>query len=150
MLTGGLILHCYLDLASSFETNKFWKGRSRGIRGRDPLPLTEQEMERILRTEGNSFHGFILQMLHLSGKSRHQLFYPAFAAVCHGLSKMGMDQMAAYGFSTPHTSYTRLREDLYRNAEEKIRLLHLFLAPISGLLLKVCINAHILTIQTVH
>lgn len=86
-------------------------------------------MDEILETEGTAFHGFILQMLHLSGKSRQQLFYPAFVASCHGLSKMGMDQLAAYGFSTPHSSYYRLKEDLFRKAEDNIRCERYFFDP---------------------
>jgi len=116
-----MILHAYLELASSFAIHKFWMGRSKGIRGREPLPLSSAEMERIMKAEGTAFYGFVLQMLNLSGKSRRQLFYPAFAAKCHGLSKMGIDQLAAYGFCTPHTSYHRLREQLLQQATAKIR-----------------------------
>ena len=123
--TGGKIFHCYLNLASSSTTYDWWMGRCRQRERSTNLhvPLTLDEMDRVLDAEGNFFHGFILQSIHMSGHARTQLFYPTFAATCHGLSKMGRDMFASYGFCTPHTSYHRLRDDIVARANQRIRLL---------------------------
>lgn len=123
MLTGGRLFHYYLNLGSTSTTYDWWKTRCRrkDKNTKVPIPLTPEEMERVLESEGNFFHGFVLQSIHISGSARTQLFYPTFAAHCHGLSKMGRDMFAAYGFCTPHTSFHRLREDIAVQAQLKIR-----------------------------
>jgi len=99
----------YLNFGSTPKTYKWWKMRQRRKQGRydEHVPLSEQEMETVIKDNGCYFHGFVLQSLHMAGYNRSQLFYPTFAAGCHGLSKMGMDILASYGYCSPHTSYQR-------------------------------------------
>jgi len=120
-------LHMYLNFGSTPKTFKWWKTRRRK---REPnrgrlIPLKEDEMNRILRANASYFHGFVLQSLHMSGYNRSQLFYPTFAASCHGLSKMGMDMLAGYGYCSPHTSFQRQRFQLYALAKNKVRCVKL-------------------------
>ena len=120
--SGGLLLHMYLNFASTPKTFKWWKTRRRK-RGRDRelIPLNAIDMETLLKDNSSYFHGFVLQSLHMSGYNRSQLFYPTFAAACHGLSKMGMDMLAGYGYCSPHTSYQRQRTELCELAKNKVR-----------------------------
>jgi len=108
-------------LASTSTTFSWWKRRQKKKVAGVLFPLTDSEMNRVLKAEGVFFHGFVLQSLHMSGYARSQLFYPTFAAGCHGLSKGGMDVLAGYGFCTPHSSYNRLRNDLLDTAKRKVR-----------------------------
>lgn len=123
--SGGNVFHAYLNLASTSKTHAWWIKRSRKRSQGKLIPLTSAEMDRVQKAESTFFHGFVLQSVHLSGSARGQLFYPTFAAGCHGLSKSGMDILAGYGFCTPHTSYQRLRSDLIATAERKVRFFNL-------------------------
>ena len=100
-------------LLGTYTQNKiFRRNQKRQNRDGSSVQYTQVEMDALLATEGNRFHGYMLSGLLMSGKARRQIFYPTFAATSHGLSKSGMDLLSSYGFSTPHTSFYRQRDEL--------------------------------------
>lgn len=113
--TGGIVFEQYLNLAVTQKNYYLWNRiKKRGF-------INPDEMDQLIKHDGCYFHGFFLQSVHMSGLSRQQLFYTTYSASCHGLSKMGKDILARYGFATPNTSFLRLRDDLLQRAKTKVR-----------------------------
>ena len=119
--TGGLLLEAYILLMGTTEINKEFKRRKK-FRNEDGniQPYSADEMARVIAAEGNRFHGYMLLGVQISGKARRQLFYPTFAASAHGLTKTGMDTLASYGFTSPHTTFYRRRDELVREHKQRI------------------------------
>jgi len=109
-------------LGTAGINKEFKRNRARLDESGNVQPYSAKEMARLLDIEGNRFHGYMLLGVQISGKARRQLFYPTFAASAHGLTKTGMDSLASYGFTAPHTSFYRRRDELVQQQKQRIRL----------------------------
>jgi hypothetical protein len=104
--TGGLLFEAYLDGFSGWATHKKWKAiRRRFEHDEEDRPSQDEESE-LLESERGDFHGFVLKSIASIGNNgKSQLFYLTFACRYHGLSRMGSDLLAHYGFNTKASMY---------------------------------------------
>ena len=70
--------------------------------------MQEEEEDAISVAIESKYYGFIIQsVLDLYRNSKWQRFYVSFVSKYHGLSKLGMDILSSWGYTTPSTSYDR-------------------------------------------
>ena len=108
----------YLELQAGYTMHRLWRAiLNRRDADGDPVPCSEDEMERILESEANNFMGFFIHSLtSMSSKFMKQRFYLSFFTRYHGLSGYGQEVVAGMGYMTPLSSY---KEELKNTIMER-------------------------------
>ena len=112
----GFLFEYYMYSTSGYACNRRWLQAVAGLDG--DAALTTLQQDTILADNQISFHGWLLLQINTMGShGRRQMFYVTFIAKYYGLSREGIDLMAAYGFGVTKDMFDKLRE-LYKVRSE--------------------------------
>ena len=120
--TGGLLFEYYLVANGSWKSNKTWKAICRQAVEDCHFELDPDIQQQILKAESSKFHGYVLMGCNSIGNlGKKQHFYATFVSHFHGLSRMGSELLAKYGYCMSKSSYGTMRADAVVRARENTR-----------------------------
>jgi hypothetical protein len=106
VLTGGLLFELYLVSLASRKSHKVWNKIQNAIARNPDTVVSLADQNEIIDREQTQFHGFVLLGCSSIGRNgKKQMFYSTFIARYHGLSRMGAEMLAKYGFNMSRTMY---------------------------------------------
>lgn len=120
--TGGELFEHWLDSRASETSHKQWNKicslHSKGFY----IDPENEEVQQIVDRERTKFHGFVIKAVcDMGNLGKKQMFFTTLAAQFHGISRMGIDMQAQYGFMMPTTSFDRMRSVCVDQARERTR-----------------------------
>ncbi len=120
---GGRIFELYLDLMSSWSSHKIWRSYlAEDFKEDVPPKLDAPRWERILKKERGPFMGFILMATcNIGNKAKEQRFYTTFLAKFYGLSRMGVEALAHFGYLMKTTLYDETVTKVLTTAHDTAR-----------------------------
>ena len=123
VLTGGRLFEKWLTTLASHQSHKMWKKIQRAVIDNPDTVVSLERQNAIMDREQTNFHGFVLLACNSIGrKGKRQLFYATFIARYHGLSRMGAEILAKYGYTMSRTMYYDMRKDLIEQSRATTRL----------------------------
>ena len=100
VLTGGRLFEMYLVTLASHKSNAMWKKIQKAVANNPATEVSLEDQNEIIDREQTNFHGFVLLACNSIGrKGKKQMFYSTFIARYHGLSRMGAELLAKYGYA---------------------------------------------------
>jgi hypothetical protein len=112
----GFLFEYYMYSTSGYACNRRWLQAVGTLVG--DAALTTLQQDTILAENQISFHGWLLLQINSIGSNgRRQMFYVTFIAKYYGLSREGIDLLAAYGYGVTKDMFDDLRA-LYKVRSE--------------------------------
>jgi len=120
--TGGLLFEYFLTSNASYKSHKIWKKISSQAQDDNDFELDPVVEQDIIKAEQSAFHGCVLMGCNSIGNlGKQQMFYSTFVSHFHGLSRMGCEILAKYGFCMRRTMYDKMRGEAVSKARAKTR-----------------------------
>ena len=122
VLTGGRLFEKYLVTLASHKSHGMWKKIQRAVTNNPATVVSLEHQNEIMEREQTNFHGFVLLACNSIGrKGKRQMFYATFIARYHGLSRMGAEILAKYGYTMSRTMNYGMRKDLIEQSRATTR-----------------------------
>ena len=101
MLDGGFLFEYFIEHNGSDHYMRLYRDALRNEAGN----LGPESTEYFVKGLGYKFLGYVCMILNISGNSaREQMFFATYAARYHGLSRSGVNMLAAIGNMMPMTT----------------------------------------------
>ena len=105
----GYLFEHYMFSASGYAANRSWLSKVNELV--DGAHLSVAYQASVLSDNQVRFHGWLLVQINSVGnKGKRQMFYVTFIAKYFGLSREGMDLLAAYGYGVTLDMFDNLRK----------------------------------------
>lgn len=112
----------FLEGLSSWSAHKKWKQIKARVTADPEDQATPEEEEHLTSKERNDFHGWVIKAVaNIGNTGKHQLFFVSFVAKYHGISNMGNEILAQYGYGTQRSQYTTLVQETIARARTETR-----------------------------
>jgi hypothetical protein len=116
----GFLFEFYMFSTSGYAANRKWLAEVGALIGDDAL--TDVQQASIRSDNQVMFHGWLmLQITSIGSNGRRQMFYITFIAKYFGLSREGIDLLAAYGYGVTLDMFDDLRKMYKLRAEAQSR-----------------------------
>jgi hypothetical protein len=116
---GGMLFEMWVNLMGSYTSYR--KVRSH-IADKPNERLSREDEEVIVLREKVKFHGYVISAVHNIGNTgKTQMFFLSFTAKFHGLSNMGQDMLARYGFMMKPTLFSQERAESLSSCDTQTR-----------------------------
>lgn len=116
----GFLFEFYMFSTSGYAANRKWLAEVGALIGDEAL--TDVQQARIRSDNQVMFHGWLmLQITSIGSNGRRQMFYITFIAKYFGLSREGIDLLAAYGYGVTLDMFDDLRKMYKLRAEAQSR-----------------------------
>ena len=118
--TLGYLFEYYMFAASAYSVNRLWLTKHNAVA--DGTSMSEADQTYFQEKCIVSFYGWLLmQVAGIGSAGRRQMFYLTFIAKYFGLSREGIDILAAHGYGVTLDMFDRFRAMYAARAEEKSR-----------------------------
>ena len=107
---------------ASRKSHKDWMKIQRAVARNANTVVSLPVQTEIIEREQSQFHGLVLLGCNSIGRNgKKQMFYATFIARYHGLSRMGSEILAKYGYTMSRTMYYDMRRELIEKARANTR-----------------------------